>query len=698
MASAVPKPSNAGKAQTAIANTRAAYVNIRNGPGTQYDDIGDLRNYTLVALYPPTRTGDGWVYVEQYGTSGWVSESVVTFNEISGTPPVPRQVPTPYDGKSAVWHWRGDSIGENSIDEIARNLKSYAPHVTSLFVKTSDYTASTGPQWMGYWDSKRSLAIDGPASIDKWVTTLAKYDIDFHAWAVPRGADPINEVNLIVQACLRPGVKSMILDVEPYAGFWMGGREGVRPYLTRIRRAIPGSFHIGMSIDPRASHYEDIFPQEWFPFVNSIHPQSYWNTFGRAVDDVLDETYHVWGSYGRPVIPALDGDADTTSMAAAFTLSTQVYKARGLSWWRMGTIGPAQFATISQPISLTSTPDVPTTPPPDQQYSDEQVVTPSDPGFNVFSYTGNQEVKSFAGTWGWQVYYKSTEDQASKVAARWLPGHIDSGKYEIATFVPARHSTTKNARFKIHGVKGAASELTVSVDQTKNRDSWVTLGVYDFDRSTINAGIVFLNDLTGEKGKELAFDAVRWRKIAASGSGYYADGFDVPMGTATERRSTKVWPGKWVDASPFAKLYFVGTPSQAYHTGADLNLPADADAHTPVYAPASGIVTFAARLPTWGNVIIIKHDPLKPGGTSVYSRLAHSENMIVTPGQRVTRGQQISHVGNAFGVYAYHLHFDISPTTILETNPENWPAKDLSFLLKNYVDPKLFILANRPRL
>ena len=83
MANAVPKPSNAGKAHTAIANTKSAYVNIRNGPGSQYDDMGDLRNYTLVALYPPTQTSDGWVFIEQYGLSGWVSNSVVTFNEAS---------------------------------------------------------------------------------------------------------------------------------------------------------------------------------------------------------------------------------------------------------------------------------------------------------------------------------------------------------------------------------------------------------------------------------------------------------------------------------------------------------------------------------------------------------------------------------------------------------------------------------------
>ena len=185
--------------------------------------------------------------------------------------------------------------------------------------------------------------------------------------------------------------------------------------------------------------------------------------------------------------------------------------------------------------------------------------------------------------------------------------------------------------------------------------------------------------------------------IGTGTDGPLADGFDAPVGTLEQRRTDKVWPGSWYDASPFGKLYFVGTPSEAYHTGADLNLPRDADAHTPVYSPASGVVIYAARLPVWGNVIIIRHDPLTSGGVVLYSRLAHVEDMIVKVGQRVARGQQVCKVGNAFGVYAYHLHFDLSPTTILEVEPNHWPAKKYDAMFRNYIDPKEWIANNRPK-
>ena len=74
-AAAVPKPASAGNGKTAIADTKNAYVNIRNGPGTQYDDIGDIRDTTLVVYFPNTATSDGWVWAEQHGVGGWVSTS-----------------------------------------------------------------------------------------------------------------------------------------------------------------------------------------------------------------------------------------------------------------------------------------------------------------------------------------------------------------------------------------------------------------------------------------------------------------------------------------------------------------------------------------------------------------------------------------------------------------------------------------------
>jgi len=60
------------------------------------------------------------------------------------------------------------------------------------------------------------------------------------------------------------------------------------------------------------------------------------------------------------------------------------------------------------------------------------------------------------------------------------------------------------------------------------------------------------------------------------------------------------------------------------------------------------------------------------------------------------RGEQIASVGNAEGTYPYHLHYDLSPTGILQTQPWHWPKLDLQNLLLNYVDPRQFTLEHRP--
>ncbi len=692
----VAKPSTPGAAQTAIALTRLAYANIRNGPGTSYRDVGDIRKYSLVAYYPETRTRDGWVWVEQFSLVGWVSTSVVDFEHVTAPPPLPPQQVTPYLNHVAVWHWRGDSVSENTIDQLAQNLKRNASHVTQVWVKSSDYTQQAGAQWMGYWDSKRNLAIDGPASIDRWVETLAKYGLELHLWMVPRGADIEAEARLIIQACTRPGVRSMILDVEPYAGFWLGGRNAIRPLMTRVRRSVPATFHIGICIDPRSHHYATIYPEEWQPFVNSVHPMVYWETMRRTPEDVLEETYRVWGSYGKPIIPILQGNSTVDSIRAAHTLATQRYHAQGLSWWRLGVIGPVEWQAVNQPVDTTLPPQVP-----DPVYTDEQTIKPTDDGFKTYSYTGKDELSTFTGAWGWTVYYKKTEARTSQVVARWTPKIPVSGQYEVAAFIPARHATTANARYKLHGVKDNPSELLISLDQTRYRDQWATLGVFELDKDAQNVGVVYLNDLTGETDREIAFDALRWRRVIDVGGGEvpdgFADGFDPPIGTDAERAGTKVWPGQWIDASPFGRLYFVGTPSEAYHTGADLNLPADADRFANVYASAVGTVTFAAALPVWGNVIVIRHDPLVNNGLVIYSRSAHLDQILVKPGDRVKRGAVIGKIGNAFGRWAYHLHFDLSATTILETNPGHWPGKNRDALFTNYIDPREFINTNRPK-
>lgn len=196
----------------------------------------------------------------------------------------------------------------------------------------------------------------------------------------------------------------------------------------------------------------------------------------------------------------------------------------------------------------------------------------------------------------------------------------------------------------------------------------------------------------------------RWAKVAAlihsslveevaAPPATGADGFDAPVGTAAERSSSQIWPGRWIDANPFMNLYEIRPDVFHYHTGADLNLnyPTwDSDRFKPVFAAADGRVTHAGELSgSWGNVVVIRHG--LTDGQTVYSRYSHLDTTSVSEGEEVKRGRQIGAIGRPPPDGAYHLHFDISTSDILATNPGHWPGADRQAVADNYTDPGQFI-------
>lgn len=705
--SSVPKPVDAGEGRTAIANTRSSFANVRNGPGINYTDIGDILNKSTLVYFPATMR-DGWVWIEQGGTKGWTYTGVVTFQDINAPVVYP---PTPYDGAIGMWHWKGSSIPERSIDEFITNMKRRAPNVKHIWVKFAD-----GNAWQGDFDDNSDLAINGPSDIDRWVQKLEANGMSFHGWIVMKGVDPDGEAQRIIETAQRPGVKSVILDVEPYDGYWEVGPEPIRPMMTKIRQTIGGGFHIGLSIDPRRHHYNSIFPDEWFPFVNSVHPMCYWTSFRRPVESVIDETYAVWGNYGRPIIPILQGDATVQEQQQALDLIENRYGAKGVSWWRYGVI--ARFDAVNTLIEVDDNVSGGDGAPPGTAWGEQKVIFAGGDDYRSGSYTGRQEFVPFIGAMGWTAYYTSTEPARSKVWAEWRTEIPRTGEYQISVFIPTKHATTKRARYKIHGIRGTDTEVVVDLNQSIYRNTWVSLGIFELVKGQLNAGKVFLNDVTGETDKEIAFDAVRFREVITLEEKppvvepgepvppiidgvYVADGYDSPVGEDGIKSGPDIWPSGWRDATGFGRntvQVYVNTYG-SYHTGVDLNWGrgGNSDIGVPVYSPASGIVIYQAELRPWGNVTIIKHDPLRsPSGQVYYTRYGHMQNVRVRVGERVRRGDQVGEIGTGGGRYIAHLHFDVAQTPVLESRPGDWPRMDITRLLRDYVDPLTFIRQNRP--
>jgi murein DD-endopeptidase MepM/ murein hydrolase activator NlpD len=91
------------------------------------------------------------------------------------------------------------------------------------------------------------------------------------------------------------------------------------------------------------------------------------------------------------------------------------------------------------------------------------------------------------------------------------------------------------------------------------------------------------------------------------------------------------------------------TGQMAFHEGLDFM----AEVGTPIYAAASGIVTAAEKTPDYGNIVKIDH------GSGIETRYAHASRILVKPGQRVEKGQEIAEIGNTGRSTGAHLHFEV---------------------------------------
>ena len=74
---------------------------------------------------------------------------------------------------------------------------------------------------------------------------------------------------------------------------------------------------------------------------------------------------------------------------------------------------------------------------------------------------------------------------------------------------------------------------------------------------------------------------------------------------------------------------------------------------TPIYASGNGVVTRAARSPSFGNVVYIEHGY---GYKTVY---AHMSKIATKKGKKVKRGDVIGYVGNTGRSVSAHLHYEV---------------------------------------
>src|SRR5580704_2578984 len=156
-----------------------------------------------------------------------------------------------------------------------------------------------------------------------------------------------------------------------------------------------------------------------------------------------------------------------------------------------------------------------------------------------------------------------------------------------------------------------------------------------------------------------------------------ADGFDYPVG------------------KPNADRYRISRGFAAYgHLGEDWvgQGGSGTDYRDPVYAIGNGVVTLARDFRrSWGNVIVVRHAFMEDGQVKYADSLyGHLDRILVREGQQVARGAQIGTIGNAHGLYAPHLHFEMHKNLSIGVVHTMF-AGDLS----NYYVPSDFVNSHR---
>ena len=244
-----------------------------------------------------------------------------------------------------VWQFRHDG------DPVAIR-DTLAAHGLGVVLKTHD-----GAQWMSRYDPTDN-AIKGPKSVEQFARFFEDGGVPFHAWAVVKGSNVEREAEL-ASAVLDAGARSLFLDLEAHAGFWVGTTDDATEYGERLR-ALQPSARLSTSIDPRPWEIDRIPLAEFAAFTDEISPQVYWGMFGSKANlvkyalagDIPDESgvtpafvlasaMRKLEAFALPVHPIGDGTVLRDPAWPEFLEQSYGARADAVSVWRYGVVEPA---------------------------------------------------------------------------------------------------------------------------------------------------------------------------------------------------------------------------------------------------------------------------------------------------------------------------------------------------------------------
>ena len=143
-------------------------------------------------------------------------------------------------------------------------------------------------------------------------------------------------------------------------------------------------------------------------------------------------------------------------------------------------------------------------------------------------------------------------------------------------------------------------------------------------------------EYVGEVESLAAESAVLAARIRAAQAGAGSTGTGQPS-------AGFIWPCAGVVASGFGMRW------GRMHEGIDIACPYGA----PVHAAAGGTVIYAGWMQGYGNLVVLDH------GNGISTAYAHASAILVSVGQTVSQGDEVSLVGATGHATGPHLHFEV---------------------------------------
>lgn len=173
-------------------------------------------------------------------------------------------------------------------------------------------------------------------------------------------------------------------------------------------------------------------------------------------------------------------------------------------------------------------------------------------------------------------------------------------------------------------------------------------GIYMGDKKMAHASMRH----KGKKDKDIVISDVYWANDKKTAYFCRSKELIALDNTISEGSGQFMWP---TSSKRVTSVFGARRGTSRRHMGVDIAATKPGVPGEKIVAADAGTVTYAAPMGSYGNLVKIDH------GNGYETRYAHNKSIIVNKGDKVTKGQQISVMGNTGGGLStgVHLHFEI---------------------------------------